>query len=97
MTEQPDFRDLVAALNAHGVEFVIVGAFALAYHACPRATGDIDLMTSLDGVTAEQVWAERVAAPFADQPAHYMSKRCLILNKKATGRRQDLADLETLE
>jgi hypothetical protein len=38
----PDFNDFVAALNKNDVQFVIVGSFALAFHGCPRATGDID-------------------------------------------------------
>lgn len=43
MSEPSDFRDFIAALNARGVDFVIVGAFSLAYHGRPRATGDIDV------------------------------------------------------
>jgi hypothetical protein len=38
----PDFNDFVTALNKNGVQFLIVGSFALAFHGCPRATGDID-------------------------------------------------------
>jgi predicted nucleotidyltransferase len=38
-----DFRDLLVELADAGVEFVIVGAFALAFHGAPRASGDIDL------------------------------------------------------
>jgi hypothetical protein len=30
-------------LIAHGVEFVIVGAYALAFHGAPRFTGDLDV------------------------------------------------------
>jgi len=37
----PDFSDFIAALNKNKVEYVIVGSFALAFHGCPRATGDI--------------------------------------------------------
>jgi hypothetical protein len=37
-----DFLDLVDALVAERVEYLIVGAFALAAHGVPRATGDID-------------------------------------------------------
>ena len=37
-----DFLDLVDVLNADQVEYLIVGAFALAAHGFPRATGDID-------------------------------------------------------
>jgi len=39
-----DFRDLLAALLDAQVEFVVVGAFALAAHGIPRATGDIDVL-----------------------------------------------------
>lgn len=42
MKIHPDFDDFVAALNKNHVEYVIVGSFALAFHGCPRATGDID-------------------------------------------------------
>lgn len=38
-----DFRDLLALFAEAGVEFVIVGAYALAFHGAPRASGDIDL------------------------------------------------------
>lgn len=37
-----DFSDFVAALNRNRVEFVVVGAFALAFLGFPRATGDMD-------------------------------------------------------
>ena len=42
MKVHPDFADFVRALNGNGVEYVIVGSFALAFHGYPRATGDID-------------------------------------------------------
>ncbi len=38
-----DFREFVRALNTNSVEYVIVGAFALAFHGYPRATGDMDV------------------------------------------------------
>ena len=38
-----DFRDLLVLLADAAVEFVIVGAYALAFHGAPRASGDIDL------------------------------------------------------
>ncbi len=38
-----DFRDLLVLFADAGVEFVIVGAYALAFHGAPRASGDIDL------------------------------------------------------
>ncbi len=35
-----DFLDLLRAFAAHDVRFLIVGAYALAIHGRPRATGD---------------------------------------------------------
>ena len=39
----PDFREMLSCLKDEGVEFVVVGAYALAAHGLPRATGDIDI------------------------------------------------------
>ena len=39
----PDFDEFIASLNAHGAEFMVVGAFALALHGAPRFTGDLDI------------------------------------------------------
>ena len=38
-----DFLDMLRALGDAGVEFLLVGAHAMAVHGVPRATGDIDL------------------------------------------------------
>ena len=40
----PDFDQFCALLSAHHVEFVIVGAHALAFHGAPRFTGDLDIL-----------------------------------------------------
>lgn len=37
----PDFRDLLAEFNAHEVEYLVVGAHALAAHGYVRATRDL--------------------------------------------------------
>jgi hypothetical protein len=39
----PDFKDMLYALSAHNVDFLLVGAYAMATHGLPRATGDLDL------------------------------------------------------
>lgn len=44
MDPAPDFDEFIACLTAHGVEFVIVGAYALAFHGAPRFTGDLDVL-----------------------------------------------------
>jgi hypothetical protein len=53
MEVAPDFDEFIACLTAHGVEFVIVGAYALAYHGAPRFTGDLDVLVrpTLDNAT----------------------------------------------
>ena len=39
----PHFADFIAALNAHGVEYVLVGGYAVAVYGVIRATGDLDI------------------------------------------------------
>lgn len=39
----PDFVEMLSALSAAGVDYLIVGAHALAAHGLPRATGDLDI------------------------------------------------------
>jgi hypothetical protein len=40
----PDFDEFCALLNAREVEYVIIGAHALAFHGAPRFTGDLDVL-----------------------------------------------------
>ena len=51
----PDFRDLLIQFADGGVEFVIVGAYALALHGAPRASGDIDLFIRPSAGNARRV------------------------------------------
>jgi hypothetical protein len=39
----PDFRDMLSAFLDQGVEFLVVGGYAMAAHRLPRATKDLDL------------------------------------------------------
>ena len=141
-----DFKDLLAEFNARKVEFLVVGAHALAAHGCVRATRDLDLwvrpqldnakrvmsalrafgaplhdlteadlstpgvtfqiglpplridiLTAITGVDFEEAWPDRMQTKFADQPVSVLSRQHLLQNKRATGRKQDLADVEWLE
>ena len=141
-----DFRDLFAEFNAQRVEFLIVGAHALAVHGHVRATRDldvwvrpnpenaervlralksfgaptadltvedlsrsgvvfqigvppvrIDVLTSISAVEFREAWNARVMTRFVDQEVGAISREHLIRNKRASGRTQDLADLELLE
>jgi hypothetical protein len=63
----PDFRDLLVCFGLEGVEYVLVGAYALAFHGAPRATGDIDVFVCPTPANAERTWRALVAfgAPLA--------------------------------
>ena len=39
-----DYEEFIGALNAHGVRYLVVGAHAVAFHARPRATKDLDIL-----------------------------------------------------
>jgi len=146
MPVNPDFRDLFAALNAAGAEYLLVGGYALAVHAAPRFTKDldvwvnptpenaarvhealrrfgaplgelrvedlsspgvvfqlgvppnrIDVLTAIDGVSFPEAWPERLETTYGGQRVSVISRRHLVMNKRATGRPQDLLDAETLE
>jgi len=142
---QPDFRDLLALFNAHKIDYIIVGAYALAFYGAPRYTGDIDIyvrpdpenaqrimaaldefgfgsvelsaadfelpdkviqlgvppvrvdmVTSIMGVSWNDAFSGRVEGTYGDVPVHYIGREHFILNKRALGRKKDLADLEAL-
>ena len=145
MEVQPDFKELFALFNAHGVNYLIVGGYALAFHGAPRFTGDIDIfvkpdlenarhilkalkefgfpsaqltledfqspekvvqlgvppvridiITSLTGVSWEEAYAGRKKGAYGDAIVCYLGRAQLLANKKATGRKKDVADLESL-
>ena len=43
MTLPEDLRQLLLAFNAHGVEYLVVGGWAVGFYSEPRSTKDIDL------------------------------------------------------
>jgi len=52
-----DFVDLLRAFGAADVRFLIVGAYALAHHGRPRATGDLDVWIDPSPENAPRVMA----------------------------------------
>ena len=64
----PDFRDMLSCLKDEGVEFIIVGAYALAAHGYPRATGDIDIWVNSTPANARKVFRALTSfgAPLSD-------------------------------
>jgi len=52
-----DHKDLLSAFRAHGVKYLIVGGYAVIFHAQPRFTKDIDLFIKADHANARAVYA----------------------------------------
>ena len=57
----PDFVDLLRAFIAADVRFLVVGAYALAVHGRPRATGDLDVWVEANAFNAPKVLQALVA------------------------------------
>jgi len=57
----------------------------------------IDLITVLDGLSTEEIWAGRQEGAFGQHTIFYLGKAAFIKNKRAAGRHKDLADLEVLD
>jgi hypothetical protein len=51
----PDFSDLFAALNAAGARYLLVGGYALAVHAQPRFTKNLDVWVESSPENARRV------------------------------------------
>lgn len=51
----PDLTALLSALNAAEVEYLVVGAYALAWYGQPRATGDLDVWVEASRANAERL------------------------------------------
>lgn len=141
-----DYKDLLHEFNAAGVEYVIVGAHAMAAHGYRRFTVDfdvlvnptpvnaarvhaalrrfgaplqdvavedfakldliyqigvapvrIDVITEVEGVSFDQVWAHRLEATYGDERMFIMSLDDLIVNKTAANRSKDIADVKALK
>jgi len=56
----------------------------------------IDLITSLTGVTWPEAWAGKISGRFGDVPVYFIGRGEFVMNKRALGRKRDLADLEAL-
>lgn len=70
-----DFRDMLLCLKEAGVDFMIVGAYALAAHGFPRATGEIDIWVRNSSDNATRVMSPRgniVGQPARFQPTAHL-------------------------
>jgi hypothetical protein len=51
-----DFVEFIESLNKAGVEYLVVGAFAVGFHARPRETSDLDVWVRASEENLHQVW-----------------------------------------
>lgn len=72
--------------NKHIVEYLIVGGHALAFHGT----------TSISRVSREKADTEKVPGRYGRTPVCFISRDDFIANKRATGRKKDVADIEAL-
>jgi hypothetical protein len=72
---EPDFRDVLSAFNDACVEYLVVGAFALAGHGIPRATGDLDFWIRVSPDNADRV--VRALTAFG-APSHLAMKEAFL-------------------
>jgi hypothetical protein len=140
-----DFKEFLRLLNAHRVEYLLIGGYAVGYYGYPRATADMDvwvaahpanasrivvalkefgfdlpdlsaelflrpwqiirlgvppvrieIATTISGVDFAECYAARVEDTLDGVPVNLISLKDLKRNKQASGRHQDLADLEHL-
>jgi len=143
-----DFNELLSSFSAHGVKYLIVGGYAVALHAQPRATKDLDLFirqdaenaravfaalvqfgapvlnlkpedlveagsffrigiaplmieifSGIDGIEFDHAWQNRVEVLIDESSglkASFISCSDLIQSKLASGRPQDIADVEAI-
>lgn len=61
-----DFKEFAELLNANGVEYLIVGGYAMALHGRPRNTGDLDIWVRPTEANAEALMKSLVQFGFGD-------------------------------
>ena len=140
-----DFKEFLRLLNAHNVEYLLIGGYAVGYFGYPRATADMDIWiamnpvnaekivtvlkefgfnppdlstdlflkewqiirlgvpplrieiaTTISGVDFEECFTGKVIAELDGEQVNLISLNHLKINKKASGRHQDLADIDNL-
>ncbi len=88
----PDYRDMLSAFSEERVEYLLVGAYALAVHGQVRATGDIDLWVKVSRENAERVIAAlaRFGAPLHEVEARDFETPGVVFQIGVAPRRIDI-------
>jgi hypothetical protein len=51
----PDFKEFLQLLNAHQVEYLLIGGYAVGYHGYPRATVDMGVWIAISPANAKKI------------------------------------------
>src|SRR5579862_9082367 len=86
-----DYKDMLCALVDESVDFLLVGAYALAAHGFPRATVDIDLWVRPSPDNAKKVYKAlaRFGAPLSEVSATDFEKEDAVVQIGVAPRRID--------
>lgn len=57
MKTEKDYEEFLELLNKHDIRYCIIGAFALAFHARPRYTKDMDILVEATNDNAKRLLA----------------------------------------
>jgi hypothetical protein len=87
-----DFNDLFCAFNAHDVRYLVVGFYAVTYHARPRFTQDLDLWVDPAPDNAQRVRAALAdfGAPVRDVSAEELARPGLVVQLGVAPNRIDV-------
>jgi len=87
-----DYRDILQSLSDQNVEFLLVGAYAIAVHGYPRATMDIDIWVRPSPANAEAVFRalEQFGAPLDELTPGDLNKEGTIFQIGVAPRRIDI-------
>lgn len=55
MKTEKDYEEFLELLNKHSVRYCIIGSYALAFHAKPRYTKDMDILIEASGENAKKL------------------------------------------
>ena len=88
----PDYRDMLSAFSDKEVEYLLVGAYALAAHGQVRATGDIDLWVRASSDNAQRIMAAlaRFGAPLHEVEARDFEVPGVVFQIGVAPRRIDI-------
>lgn len=72
----PDFSEFLKLLNVHGVEYLLIDGYAVAYYGYPRATADMDIWIAIAPNNAQKMCTvlEEFGMPVSElQPTMFLA------------------------